>query len=121
MLCAIAQVVPSEATVRMFDSFNLDFVSASFPQAKGADTIEEVDFSRGLNQAKGTIMVRIPMSPTEGYPAGCVVVSSKRKKYDVSTRNADGTYTVIAHEAINGKHREYNLTPFQMVKMKRIS
>jgi len=118
--CAIAQSVQSQATVQMFDQYRLDYTSAMFPNAEGVETIEKIDISEALNCDKGTLVIRVKMIPVEGYPAGCVVVSSKRKKYDVITRNANGTYTVIAHETIKGKHREYVLTPFQMVKMQRV-
>jgi hypothetical protein len=57
--------------------------------------------------------------PTDPFPAGCVVRANSGKLYDVSTRNDDGTYTVIAHECTNGIYREYVMTPWQMSKMKR--
>jgi hypothetical protein len=92
------------------------FKSCLYPRSDSVRTVLECthDVDDG-----SVISYKMVFEPTDPFPAGCVVRANSGKLYDVSTRNDDGTYTVIAHECTNGIYRDYVMTPWQMSKMKR--
>ena len=120
LIQAIAQIVPAEATCRMFESFNLDISEALFPNILPEECRTSIDFSSALNQPEGSNIIRSKLIPISIYPDGCTLESSSGNRYELSTVNDDGTYKIIAFKQTNGMHREYNITYWQLRKMKRV-